>query len=160
MLNQTVRAPVDRFVLLVWAAFYVFAARTYSQVQQETLSGPDSHERPPTERGHLFGDWCGVRPALLERGVTFDLQYISDSLTNVVSDRDDRFVAAFDFFGGRWRGGRGGDTGEPVASATVAYIVRAVTPGTFVHPAATVEDMYRPTRYARTSAGRLEIAGQ
>jgi uncharacterized protein YfaS (alpha-2-macroglobulin family) len=42
----------------------------------------------------------------------------------------------------------------------VAYIVRAVTPGSFVHPAATVEDMYRPTRYARTSAGKLEIAGQ
>ena len=71
--------------------------------------------------------------------------------------RDDRFVAAFDFFGGN--GGRGrGDGSGPVASATVAYIVRAVTPGSFVHPAATVEDMYRPTRYARTSAGRLEVS--
>ncbi len=39
----------------------------------------------------------------------------------------------------------------------MAYIVRAVTPGSFVHPAATVEDMYRPSRYARTSAGRLDI---
>jgi uncharacterized protein YfaS (alpha-2-macroglobulin family) len=42
----------------------------------------------------------------------------------------------------------------------VAYIVRAATPGSFVHPAATVEDMYRPARFARTSAGRLEIAAQ
>jgi uncharacterized protein YfaS (alpha-2-macroglobulin family) len=38
--------------------------------------------------------------------------------------------------------------------------VRAVTPGSFVHPAATVEDMYRPTRFARTPAGRLEIDAQ
>jgi uncharacterized protein YfaS (alpha-2-macroglobulin family) len=43
------------------------------------------------------------------------------------------------------------------ASAAVAYIVRAVTPGTFVHPAATIEDMYRPERYARTDAGRLTV---
>ncbi len=41
--------------------------------------------------------------------------------------------------------------------ATVAYIVRAVTPGTYVHPAATVEDMYRPERYARTAAGTLTV---
>jgi uncharacterized protein YfaS (alpha-2-macroglobulin family) len=47
-----------------------------------------------------------------------------------------------------------------VASATVAYIVRAVTPGSFVHPAATVEDMYRPERFARTAAGRLEIGAR
>jgi uncharacterized protein YfaS (alpha-2-macroglobulin family) len=46
----------------------------------------------------------------------------------------------------------------PAASATVAYVVRAVTPGTFVHPAATVEDMYRPQRYARTAAGALTVA--
>ena len=45
----------------------------------------------------------------------------------------------------------------PVLSATVAYIVRAVTPGTFVHPAATVEDMYRPERYARTAGGTLTV---
>ena len=75
--------------------------------------------------------------------------------------RDDRFVAAFNF-SGRVRG-RGEDDDDddakkgPVASATVAYMVRAVTPGSFVHPAATVEDMYRPERYARTAAGRLTV---
>ena len=69
--------------------------------------------------------------------------------------RDDRFVAAFDFFGERQRGD---GTGPDVASkATVAYIVRAVSAGSFVHPAATVEDMYRPDRFARTAAGRLDI---
>ena len=39
----------------------------------------------------------------------------------------------------------------------VAYLVRAVTPGAFVHPAATAEDMYRPDRFARTAAGRLTV---
>ena len=29
--------------------------------------------------------------------------------------------------------------------------------GSFVHPAATVEDMYRPDRFARTAAGRLQV---
>jgi len=76
--------------------------------------------------------------------------------------RDDRFVAAFDFFGaGDGRRGRRANSDEegrsPVSSATVAYLVRAVTPGSFVHPAATVEDMYRPERFARTATGRLEV---
>ena len=70
--------------------------------------------------------------------------------------RDDRFVAAFNFFGEGGR--RGGNGGQAVtATATIAYLVRAVTPGSFVHPAATVEDMYRPERYARTAAGRLDV---
>lgn len=66
--------------------------------------------------------------------------------------RDDRFVAAFDFFGD---GERRGSASKP--SATVAYLVRAVTPGSFMHPAATVEDMYRPDRFARTASGRVEV---
>lgn len=71
--------------------------------------------------------------------------------------RDDRFVAAFNFFG---EGGRNGSGGSSKPSATVAYLVRAVTPGSFVHPAATVEDMYRPNRFARTASGRLEVAAR
>jgi len=93
MHNQTMRAPADRLVILVWAAFYVFAARTYSQMQEETLSGPDSHETGQGPHGHLLGDWGGVRPDLFERGVRFDFQYISDSLANVAGDRNARFVA-------------------------------------------------------------------
>ncbi|MEQ1694196.1 MAG: alpha-2-macroglobulin, partial [Hyphomicrobiaceae bacterium] len=97
--------------------------------------------------------------------------------------RDDRFVAAFNFFGKR-TGTRGapvegvdaedgdeaeGDTAAtdtakkpsgPITTASVAYIVRAVTPGSYVHPAATVEDMYRPERHARTAAGKLTVAGK
>jgi uncharacterized protein YfaS (alpha-2-macroglobulin family) len=36
-------------------------------------------------------------------------------------------------------------------------MVRAVSPGTFVLPGATVEDMYRPELRANTDAGRIEI---
>ncbi|MGL4396752.1 MAG: alpha-2-macroglobulin family protein [Hyphomicrobium sp.] len=45
----------------------------------------------------------------------------------------------------------------PALTATIAYIVRAVTPGAYVHPAATVEDMYRPERFARSAAGTLTV---
>ena len=39
----------------------------------------------------------------------------------------------------------------------LAYIVRAVTPGTYHHPAATVEDMYRPEYRANTATGRITV---
>ena len=61
--------------------------------------------------------------------------------------RDDRFVAAFD------------RTGSDDRAITLAYVVRAVTPGTYVTPPATVEDMYRPQYSARTATGMLEIRG-
>ena len=72
--------------------------------------------------------------------------------------RDDRFVAAFNFF--EKDGRRGGHAAAIPTIATVAYVVRAVTPGSFVHPAATVEDMYHPDRHARTATGRLDITTQ
>jgi hypothetical protein len=40
---------------------------------------------------------------------------------------------------------------------TVAYVVRAVSPGSYVMPQAYVEDMYRPDRFGRTGTGRIEI---
>jgi len=40
---------------------------------------------------------------------------------------------------------------------SVAYVVRAVTPGVYVHPAAVVEDMYRPQFNARTASGFMEV---
>jgi uncharacterized protein YfaS (alpha-2-macroglobulin family) len=61
--------------------------------------------------------------------------------------RFDRFVAALDRKPGSAR------------EITLAYTVRAVTPGSFVHPAALVEDMYRPQQRARTASGRIVIAG-
>ena len=60
--------------------------------------------------------------------------------------RDDRFVAAFD------------RDGQSAATFAVAYIVGAVTPGRYVAPAATIQDMYRPQRYARTAYGAVTIS--
>jgi alpha-2-macroglobulin len=59
--------------------------------------------------------------------------------------RDDRFVAAFNRTGGEAR------------SFSFAYVVRAVTPGTYALPAASVEDMYRPEYSARTATGLMEV---
>ncbi|MCW5714745.1 MAG: alpha-2-macroglobulin family protein [Bauldia sp.] len=42
---------------------------------------------------------------------------------------------------------------------TVAYTVRAVSPGNFVHPAAVVEDMYRPDLRANTATTTVEVVG-
>jgi len=39
----------------------------------------------------------------------------------------------------------------------LGYVVRAVSPGVFHHPAAGVEDMYRPALRARTEAGEVVI---
>jgi len=103
-------------------------------------------------------------PRLVDSGDIKTLDWLKTTLKPEHTDfRDDRFVAAFDFFGSgdARRGRRNGDGDEeyraPASSATVAYLVRAVTPGSFVHPAATVEDMYRPDRFARTASGRLEV---
>lgn len=57
--------------------------------------------------------------------------------------RTDRFLAAVDW------GGRD--------AFRMAYVMRAVSPGSFHHPAAIVEDMYRPDFQARTSVGRVTI---
>jgi uncharacterized protein YfaS (alpha-2-macroglobulin family) len=63
--------------------------------------------------------------------------------------RDDRFTAAFSETNAGKR--------EP-SSYTLAYVMRAVVPGTYTHPGAYVEDMYRPERFARTAPGNVEIA--
>jgi len=102
-------------------------------------------------------------PRLVDSGDIKSLSWLKTTAAPQHTEfRDDRFVAAFDFFGGNVGRGRGrdGDSVDPASGATVAYIVRAVTPGSFVHPAATVEDMYSPTRFARSAAGRLEVVGQ
>jgi uncharacterized protein YfaS (alpha-2-macroglobulin family) len=58
--------------------------------------------------------------------------------------RQDRFLTAVD-----WSGND---------NFRLAYVVRAVSPGSFQHPAASVEDMYRPDYRAQTDAGRVVIA--
>jgi uncharacterized protein YfaS (alpha-2-macroglobulin family) len=85
-------------------------------------------------------------PKLVSSGQTGTLAWISDAAEPVNSEfRDDRFAAAFD------------RTGESPAVFTVAYVVRAVSPGRYVLPQAMVEDMYRPDRFGRTATGSIEI---
>jgi uncharacterized protein YfaS (alpha-2-macroglobulin family) len=66
-----------------------------------------------------------------------------DSATHVES-RTDQYVAAFRYY-------------DSTGTFTTAYLVRAVSPGTFVLPGATVEDMYRPEFRANTAAGAIEV---
>jgi alpha-2-macroglobulin len=103
-------------------------------------------------------------PRLVDSGDIKTLDWLKTTVKPEHTDfRDDRFVAGFDFFGsgdgrrGRRNAGSDEEYRAPVSSATVAYLVRAVTPGSFVHPAATVEDMYRPDRFARTASGHLDV---
>jgi hypothetical protein len=57
--------------------------------------------------------------------------------------RQDRFLTAIDRF-----------SNEPFK---LAYVVRAVSPGTYHHAAASVEDMYRPDLTGRSETGLLTI---
>ncbi|WP_342108805.1 alpha-2-macroglobulin [Methylobacterium sp. SI9] len=85
-------------------------------------------------------------PKLLDADVLQALAFAKSDVQPVHTEfRDDRFVAAYDR--------------DPSQSAffTVAYTVRAVSPGTYVHPGATVEDMYRPARFGRTATGSVTV---
>jgi alpha-2-macroglobulin len=85
-------------------------------------------------------------PRLVSSGDTGTLSWIEDAAEPVYAEfRDDHFGAAFDR-----------DAKSP-AVFTVAYVVRAVSPGTYVLPQALVEDMYRPDRYGRTATGTVAI---
>ena len=70
------------------------------------------------------------------------LQLTND--TETTEFRQDRFIAAVN-----WSSDK---------AFRLAYIVRAVTPGRFHHPAPLVEDMYRPTYRATGEAGSVVIA--
>ena len=82
-------------------------------------------------------------PNLLRGGDVGALDWLDPVRAQNAEFREDRFLAAVD-----WRSD---------APFTLAYIVRAVSPGAFHHPAASVEDMYRPQMRARTGAGRLTV---
>jgi uncharacterized protein YfaS (alpha-2-macroglobulin family) len=77
--------------------------------------------------------------------------------TKMTEARDDRFFATFDLGTRPYRTWwddeiKNGDYFH------VAYIVRAVTPGSFALPAAQVSDMYAPRIYGRTAMGNVTIA--
>lgn len=82
-------------------------------------------------------------PNLLRSGDLRDLDWLNLSEATHAEFRSDRFLAAVDIGGS--------------STVTLAYVARAVTPGSFHHPAASVEDMYRPAYRAHTAAGRVEV---
>ncbi len=85
-------------------------------------------------------------PHLVSSGDTGTLDWIEDGQEPQNTEfRDDRFTAAID---------RGA---SDKAVFTVAYVVRAVSPGKYVLPQAYVEDMYSPSRYGRTGTGTVEV---
>jgi uncharacterized protein YfaS (alpha-2-macroglobulin family) len=73
-----------------------------------------------------------------------DLGWLSVYTTVHVESRTDQYVAAFRY-------------ASDTFNFSTAYMVRAVSPGTFVLPGATIEDMYRPERRANTDASRIVI---
>jgi uncharacterized protein YfaS (alpha-2-macroglobulin family) len=85
-------------------------------------------------------------PSLVDSDTAAGLSWIKRDVEPTHTEyRDDRFVVAFD------------RKPDQPAFFTVAYMVRAVSPGTYVHPALQVEDMYRPERYGRTAFGSVEV---
>jgi len=86
-------------------------------------------------------------PHLVSSGDSGTLDWIEDGEEPENTEfRDDRFTAAID------------RKSDDKAVFTVAYIVRAVSPGKYVLPQAYVEDMYNPSRYGRTGTGSVEVA--
>lgn len=86
-------------------------------------------------------------PRLLTSADNQNFNWIKPSKAAHVAFRHDRMLAAFDK--------RQGDDPD----FAVAYTVRAVTPGHYLHPAAVVEDMYRPQFSARTASGWMIVKG-
>lgn len=84
-------------------------------------------------------------PNLLQSGDVRALDGVEFHYSSEMSEfRTERFLSAVDMRGGQER-------------LHLAYIVRAVSPGDFHHPAASVEDMYRPTYRAQTASGRISV---
>ncbi|MBK1644003.1 alpha-2-macroglobulin [Thiocapsa imhoffii] len=85
-------------------------------------------------------------PHLLRAGEIGDLGWLAlEEVAEHLEFRADRFIAAVD----RARGAP--------HRFQLAYRLRAVSPGVFLQPAATVEDMYRPEQRAWTETGRVRV---
>ena len=82
-------------------------------------------------------------PNLLRSGEIRGLDWLKTKNAQNAEFRSDRFVAAVNH--------------RDVTPFRLAYVVRAVTPGTYHHPAATVEDMYRPEYRANTATGEVIV---
>ncbi len=84
-------------------------------------------------------------PGLVGSAQLSNFDWLGSTETAHTEFRDDRFVAAFD------------RSASSDRDMTLAYVVRAVTPGVYALPAASIEDMYRPQLSARTATGTMEV---
>ena len=107
---------------------------------------------PKPEYGHIMvSDYLPAgfeidNPHLVSSGDAGTLDWIEDGEEPANTEfRDDRFTAAID------------RASNAKSVFTVAYVVRAVSPGKYVLPQAYVEDMYNPSRYGRTGTGAIEV---
>lgn len=83
-------------------------------------------------------------PNLLASGAVSALDWLSTETAVAHAEfRQDKFMAAIDRFDS--------------TPFQLAYVVRAISPGAFHHPAASVEDMYRPDFRGRSDAGTVTI---
>lgn len=92
----------------------------------------------------LPAGWEIDNPNLLRAGDIAALDWLDgQTQADMTEFRADRFAAALSW-----------TSSEPF---TLAYIARAVTPGQFRQPSASVEDMYRPAYRAWTAGGRVTV---
>ncbi|HEY9040495.1 MAG TPA: alpha-2-macroglobulin family protein [Roseovarius sp.] len=82
-------------------------------------------------------------PNLITSGDVRSLDWLETTYAEHSEFRSDRFIAAVE-----------GSQDKPF---NLAYIVRAISPGQYHHPAATVEDMYRPEYRAHTDTGQMTV---
>ncbi|WP_092464560.1 alpha-2-macroglobulin family protein [Donghicola eburneus] len=82
-------------------------------------------------------------PSLIRSGDVSSLSWIEPIDTRMTQFRSDRFVAAVDW--------------TRPERFRLAYIVRAVTPGGYHAPAASVQDMYRPRYRAVSETARITV---
>ncbi|MGL4488347.1 MAG: hypothetical protein ACRCU5_02755, partial [Rhizobiaceae bacterium] len=83
-------------------------------------------------------------PRLMGSAELSNFQWLAQTEVAHTEFRTDRFVAAL-------------NPSSSARSFNLAYVVRAVSPGTYTLPAANVEDMYRPGYSARTSTSRMSV---
>ena len=84
-------------------------------------------------------------PRLVNSANTSGFDWLGEITPAHTEFHSDRFIAAFDAAADR------------SDKFTVAYVVRATVPGVYSHPAARVEDMYRPQYAAQTATRWMEV---
>ncbi|TYC63668.1 alpha-2-macroglobulin [Rhodobacterales bacterium] len=96
----------------------------------------------------LPAGWAIDNPRLVRSGDLGGLSFLSTiDRPEHAAFHSDRFEVAVDQR--RWDD----------RTLTFAYLARAATPGTYTHPPASVEDMYRPDRHALTETGSFVVVG-